>query len=181
MASVYRDDEDKSFAQLILAFSEQVLVDHAAQGRVLETVRRVADGTNPAFGAIGYGGDSTRTEFEFAMRSYGAFAEYPTARRYLRGYDWTTVIPKEIVADLGGLHSLADSGAFHQVHSLASGAVMAVAMQTFAEYGDAPAGRVFKTVARALKPGLPKLREQLGVPYPRTPVVLEDAAAHGAQ
>lgn len=180
MARVQRDDVDKSFAQLILDVPEELFVDRSVQQRVVEAVRELADITDPVFGAAGYGGDATRTELEYALRSFGVFDEYPAARRYLRGYDWVTVVPKEIAADLGGVGALTDSGAFHRVAGLTSGVVVLVATEEFSEYRDVAARRVFETVARVLKPGLPRPGPQLGVPHPRTPLVLQDAADYGA-
>lgn len=180
---VWRDDTDRSWAQFILEVPEEHLrsaVGRSVQEAVLRVLRELAEVSNPVFGAFGYG-DLTGTEFEHCTESYGAWDAYPTARRYLRGYGWLTVVPTEVVERLGGVAGLEAGGSFVEVSGLAGGGAWLRAGMDFFDYDLSSAGGVFQAVAAALRPGMPGVREELGVPAPRTPVVLQDAADYGAQ
>jgi hypothetical protein len=208
---VRRDDADKDWAQLSIDFQEHYLLRNESFGdRLVSLFLETCQGIDPVFGWIGYGGDGVYTEFEACTLGHLGVIEgypsgrrylrgydwvtvlpkeivprigegYPSGRRYLRGYDWVTVLPKEIVPRIGGIDGLRASESFHSVHPLTSGAVLTVATQRLAEYGLDEAFGVFKAVAKGLPPGQPRQRPLLGVPYRRSPVVMQDAAQFGAE
>ena len=183
-ADIWRDDEDKRWSRLSIEVPDEGF--RGAHGSEVQTavrdaLRGLAEVSNPVYGEIGYPGSGHCTGLERAMRSWGLFDTYPRARRHLRGYNWVTVIPREILEQLGGIEDLQATGAFAEVLALPSGGAWLQATPDFLDYGDdTSVRRVFLAVARALPPGLPQQVEELGVPAKRTPVVLEDAATYGA-
>jgi len=148
---------------------------------ILALTRAMADKCNPLYGSIGYDVGEDGTVLESAFNSYGLFDDYAEVRQYLRGYDWVTVLPAEIAARLGGAESLRRSGAFVDAQDLASGGVLVRATSDFFDYSIADANQVFRTLAPCLRPGMPVVREILGVQYRRPPLVVANAAEHGTR
>lgn len=97
------------------------------------------------------------------------------ARRYLRGYSWITVVPRELAARLGGADALTATGAFAEVEALPPGGVWLRATDRPDTYDAAAVRRVFQALAPVLPPGLPEL-DELGTAAWH--VVPEDATAH---
>lgn len=184
IADVWRDDDDKRWARFGMDVPEEPLSTGSGgglQSAALDALRRLAHRSNPVYGEIGYPGKGHCTGLEYAMRSWGLFDSYPRARHHLRGYNWVTIIPQELVARLGGLAEIASSDAFVEVEDLARGGAWLRATTDFADYDLAHATRVFHAVAPVLPPGLPRVRKELGVSPKRAPVVLLDAANFGAR
>lgn len=184
LANVWRDDNDKRWARFGMDVPEEPLstaVGGAFQSAALDALHRLADLSNPVYGEMGYPGKGHCTGLEYALHNWGLFDSYPRARHHLRGYNWVTIIPQELVVQLGGLDEIAKSGAFAVAGNLASGGAWLRATTDFADYDLAHATRVFQAVARVLPPGLPRLRKEHGVPPKRTPVVLQDAVTFGAR
>ncbi|HEX8628678.1 MAG TPA: hypothetical protein VF755_10960 [Catenuloplanes sp.] len=77
-------------------------------------------------------------------------------RRFLRGYEWVTVCPAEIVETLGGAGALRGSGAFAEVIELGAGGVLLRATEDPAAWTDEAVRRVFEAVRPALPPGQPR-------------------------
>jgi hypothetical protein len=102
----------------------------------------------------------------------------PESRRYLRGYAWLTVCPREIAERLGGADALRATGAFTEVAALRNGGVWLLAAPTLAEYDMPAAARIWDVLAPALRPGTPVVCEDHG---PADRLVIEDAAARGAR
>jgi hypothetical protein len=184
-AQVWRDDDDKSWAQFTLHVPEEGF--RGAHGRevqaaVLDAVRALADVSDPVYGEAGFPGSGQCTRLEEAMRSWGLFDTFARARHHLRGYNWVTVVPRELVERLGGAGALRAAGVFCEVLPLAHGGAWLRATGDFLDYGEGDdVQRVFQAVAKVLPPGLPRLPAELGVPAKHSPIVLEDAADYGAR
>ncbi|MFD7640520.1 hypothetical protein ACFV4P_07690 [Kitasatospora sp. NPDC059795] len=171
----WRDDADERWAVLHL----ETPISAPLVRAVVESIRNVADGADPVFGSVGYGGDRTCTELESALGLRDLGDTYDDARRILRGYDWITVVPRQLAAEHGGAAAFAGAR-LSAVDELPSGALWLRATEEFADYRGSAVWAVFEALAPMLPTGLPVEREQLGVPRQASPVVLEDAAKYGA-
>ncbi|MFG2692340.1 hypothetical protein [Kitasatospora sp. NPDC048407] len=167
----WRDDADDRWAVLRM--------ETPTPGTLVESIRSVADGTDPVFGSIGHGGDITCTELEHALGLRDLGDTYDDARRILRGYDWITVVPRQLATEHGGAAAFAGSN-LSSVDELPSGALWLRATDEFADYRGSAVWAVFQALAPMLPTGLPVERECPGVPRQASPVVLEDAAKYGA-
>lgn len=132
------------------------------QQRYLDVVYRFADRLNPGYGQIGYRLDGGATAFEYCLRQDGVPEHWwarersvSFSREALRGYSWLTIVPEQLVAKLGGLDSLRDSGAFASVRPLASGGAWLLATSDYRDFTDAELYKVFKVVAPVLRPHAP--------------------------
>ncbi|MFD8595549.1 hypothetical protein ACFV1L_11150 [Kitasatospora sp. NPDC059646] len=171
----WRDDADDRWAVLRITTPVSAeLVD-----AVVGTIRGAAAETDPVFGSVGHGGEVTCTELEHALGLRDLGDTYDDARRILRGYDWITVVPRQLAAEHGGAARYAGSGLYDAVE-LPSGALWLRATEEFADYRGSAVWAVFQAVAPMLPTGLPVGREWPGAPRPVSPVVLEDAGKHGA-
>jgi hypothetical protein len=96
-------------------------------------------------------GSSTpgRTILEQATRAWPE-RTIPQSRTRLRGYSWATLVPAELVARLGGISALRQSGAFHEVDELGYGAAWLRATADPAGYDEQAARRVFDVLAPVL-------------------------------
>jgi hypothetical protein len=180
---VWRDDVDKRWARFSIVLPEERIYGAAAsalQEVLLGPVRSLAARSDPVYGEVGFPAGAHRTVLEYAMRSRGLDETYERSRTWLRGYNWITLVPRQIAEALGGSAALRDTGAFFDVTELEGGAVWLRATELFSAYDTEAAMPVFKAVARALPAGMPKVRPELGVPVKRPPVILEDAVDYGA-
>lgn len=76
------------------------------------------------------------------------------------------MVPKELVAAVGGAAGLRASGAFAEVAELPSGALWLRATEHYGEYGSENAEAIVRALAPILPPGVPDLRfGRTGVPY----------------
>ena len=71
-------------------------------------------------------------------------------RSWPRGYSWATLVPAELVGELGGIGALRASGAFHEVDELGYGAAWLQATAELGDYDEAAARRVFEVLAPVL-------------------------------
>jgi hypothetical protein len=71
-----------------------------------------------------------------------------------RGYSWATLVPPELVGELGGIGALRASGAFHEVDELGYGAAWLQATAELGDYDEAAARRVFDVLAPVLIGGM---------------------------
>ncbi|KIQ65151.1 hypothetical protein TR51_14195 [Kitasatospora griseola] len=167
----WRDDADDRWAVLRMETPDS--------GALVDSIRTLAEQVDPVFGSIGHGGDMTCTELERALGLRDLGDTYDDARRILRGYDWITVVPRQLAAEHGGAAAFAGS-ALSTVDELPSGALWLAATEEFADYRGSAVWAMFEAVAPMLPTGLPAQREWLGVPSQVSPVVLEDAEKYGA-
>jgi len=72
------------------------------------------------------------------------------ARERLRGHEWVTVCPGELVSTMGGVESLNGSGAFTSVTELPSGAVVARTTDSATGHGRDVARRAAEALAKIL-------------------------------
>lgn len=143
---------------------------------LVDLMRRVADVTDPTYGEIVVNAETLApaTMLDGAL-SRGSEESARDSRRSLRGYEWVTICPRELVVRLGGAEALRSTGAFVEVVPLAHGGVLARAT---AEPDGYTTERV-RAVHRALAPVLPagEPRELPGHDLSR--VVFRDARAVG--
>jgi hypothetical protein len=155
------------------------------QRRYLDGLWSFVDDVNPGFGHIAYlPNDQGATPFEVCLRNivnpnprewWDHEYTVNNCREFLRGYSWLTIIPAEIAVRLGGVDTLAASGAFAQVRALSRGGIWLLATDDYRDYTDEAIRRVFTVVAPALRHG-PLTN------WPRVPreapfrIVFEDAA-----
>jgi len=112
------------------------------------------DQANPAFGVVSDDFLVQATALDLALgRSYEQSLD--DSRRLLRGYGFITVVPAELVDRLSGVSSLAGSGAFARVKSLAAGGAVLQATATLPQFDDEALRRVFWTLAPVLPSGIP--------------------------
>ncbi len=136
-------------------------------------LKSVANTAEPAYGEIIVNRElrPPRTALDTALRRYPDDSARDS-RKFLRGYEWVTICPKELAERLGGAERIRASGAFADVVALHSGAVLLQATPTPAEYGANEARAVFEAVRAVLPPGQPQPRQPLDLGA----VVFEDAA-----
>lgn len=150
---------------LTTSVAESQLTDPVDGGRVqrfyLDLLFRFADQVNPAYGHIAYH-DGGKTAFEAGLRNNTRVPpwhwwDYPTtltaSREALRGYAWLTILPQDLLDRVGGLDTLAHSGAFVEVRPLTAGGVWLLATDDYRAFDDAALLRVFHALAPALRPG----------------------------
>ena len=122
---------------------------------------RFADQVSPAFGHIAYP-DEGKTAFEAGLRNidvvpppqWWSFPKVLTGcRETLRGYSWLTILPQELLDRVGGLETLAGSGAFVEVRPLSAGGVWLLATDDYRAFDDRALLRVFHALSPALRPG----------------------------
>ncbi|WP_035839042.1 hypothetical protein [Kitasatospora azatica] len=126
------------------------------EGNWLGLLRDTAAQLDVAYGQIGYERGLGRTEHEERVGPPLPSMTIPQSRTFLRGYEWATVVPKEIAARLGGADELRRIGEFAQAALLPSGAVLLQATATFDGFDAAAVERTWRAVGPALRPGLPK-------------------------
>ncbi|WP_426506742.1 hypothetical protein ACPPVO_52115 [Dactylosporangium sp. McL0621] len=104
--------------------------EDAVLAAAVELVRVVAGVVDVGYGQVEFSGPpGPKTGLVAGLNRDPELAREP-ARTALRGYDWVTVVPPELVARLGGAGVLRDSGAFHRVEGLAHGGVLAQATES---------------------------------------------------
>jgi hypothetical protein len=84
----------------------------------LALVREAADPAGPAFGMIDYvysNYGETAVEGAVGPPWLSIYQADSTARQFLRGYGWVTVLPRELADRLGGAAALRATGAFAEV------------------------------------------------------------------
>lgn len=135
------------------AFSKPGVAD-----AILRTLWSVAGAYQPVFGHLSYGNMGGRTELERNLpRMQGnSYLNAPRWREFLRGYSWWTVVPNELLPQLGGISALRESGGFHEVFELPGGAVWLLATRRFADYDRAAIEAVWSALRPALIPGTPR-------------------------
>jgi hypothetical protein len=130
------------------------------------------DQANPAFGVVSDDLLVQATALDLALgRIYEQSLD--DSRRLLRGYGFITVVPAELVDRLGGVSSLAGSGAFVLVESLAAGGAVLQATATLPQFDDEALRRVFWALAPVLPSGIPHPLPG----YEHVRVVYQDAAS----
>ncbi|MEV7558561.1 hypothetical protein [Streptomyces sp. NPDC089795] len=121
-------------------------------------LRDVGEGLDPSFAHITYHDGLGRTGLERTLGPPWKFPRetIPTSRQALRGYEWWTICPKELVDAVGGADALRADGAFHEVVQLPSDALWLQATEHYRDYGPDAYTAVFHALAPALPPGTPK-------------------------
>ncbi|MFK3979985.1 hypothetical protein ACI2K4_06320 [Micromonospora sp. NPDC050397] len=124
---------------------------------LVELTRRVGDVANPSYGeiVINAGTVAPATVLDSVLaRPVEDSAQ--ASRGYLRGYEWVTLCPEELLARLGGAAALRDTGAFAEVIPLRYGGAMLRATQSPADYRGDRVRAVFRALAPVLPPGQPR-------------------------
>lgn len=162
--SLYRDA-----SRPVTTFPDSVF-DHGVE--FLHDLCRAEDADFAGAGDPAYAGH--RTALDTALRR-DPDDSVREARRYLRGYSWITVVPRELAAGLGGAGALTATGAFAQVEALPHGGVWLRATDRADSYDAAAVRRVFQALAPVLPPGRPEPDELGGHAWHLIP---EDATSH---
>jgi hypothetical protein len=123
---------------------------------LVELTRRVGDVANPAYGeiVINAGTVAPATLLDSVL-SRPVEESAQTSRGYLRGYEWVTLCPQELVTRLGGVSALRDTGAFAEVVPLTYGGALLRATQAPADYRGDRVRAVFQALAPVLPTGQP--------------------------
>ncbi|TDC37176.1 hypothetical protein E1211_11265 [Micromonospora sp. 15K316] len=125
--------------------------------RLQEMLRRVASSTDPAYGEVALDGGAVTGETLLDMGLYRINSDSAAeSRRFLRGYDWVTVVPRELAERLGGVAPLAASGAFAEVVPLPEGGVLLRAGEAEDPYRPETVHAVFRALAPVLPAGQPR-------------------------
>lgn len=128
---------------------------HDDVARLVSFVVDFLDDVDPAFGCVAtHFNARIGTELDLALRRRDR-ESIKESREFLRGYSWLTVVPKELVARLGGIAALREAP-LAAVYPLSAGGVVLQASSIPAEYGDVAMRGLFRTVAPVLPPGKPK-------------------------
>ncbi|GAA3223381.1 type VI immunity family protein [Dactylosporangium siamense] len=126
--------------------------EHTVLTAAVELVRVVADAADFAYGQVLFAGGPARLHplrpGLVAGLNRDPDRSREPARAALRGYDWVTVVPRELVARLGGTDALRASGAFHRVVGLAHGGALVQATESPRAFTREAA----RAVADALRP-----------------------------
>jgi hypothetical protein len=124
---------------------------------LVELTWRVGDVANPAYGeiVINAGTVAPATLLDSVLaRSVEESAQ--ASRGQLRGYEWVTLCPEELIARLGGVSALRDSGAFAEVMPLSQGGALLRATDAPADYRGDRVRAVFRALAPVLPTGQPR-------------------------
>jgi hypothetical protein len=152
-------DPSNTALSLRLDFAERRLDSDAFQGKLLRSVRSLAEELTVGFAEVGYQPWIPDREFPQTMLERLLYRTprdtIPAARSTLRGYSWLTICAQDIGDRLGGVEALQATGAFHEVSQLAYGGYWLQATERFQQYDIDSARRVFKALAVALPPGRP--------------------------
>lgn len=108
------------------------------------------------FGVIDRAVGTVKTVLEECLPDIG-YSLMPQLRKLLRGYGWLTITSPEVGERLGGVDALRGTGAFAEVTQTRTGCYWLRATDDPHTYAMADADRVFRAVAPALPPGLPRI------------------------
>jgi hypothetical protein len=114
--------------------------------------RQQAEAMDAVYAEIGHP-TSGFTLLEYANRSRPE-KNIPQSRTRLRGYSWATLVPPELVSELGGIGALRASGAFDQADELSDGAAWLQATANPGDYDEQAARQVFEALAPVLIGGM---------------------------
>ncbi|WP_173039631.1 type VI immunity family protein [Phytohabitans flavus] len=151
----------------------------------LDVMWSYADRLDPGFGQVAYAySTSGQTALEDRLRPQEYEREYREpeytvneCRKFLRGYSWLTIVPKELVSKVGGLDGLRQSKAFEEVEELSGGGVWLLATADYRDYAGPVVEEVFRVLAPALRPGTPRPVVRYYPGERPHPLVFEDAAS----
>lgn len=124
---------------------------------LLELLRSVASVADPAYGEAVVNGSSLppATMLDGALYRHKEDSA-AQSREFLRGYEWLTICPKELLPRLGGVEGLRASKAFSVVEGLEQGGAILRATDDPAAYGPDEIRAVFSALAPVLPPGRPR-------------------------
>ncbi|MFI6445172.1 hypothetical protein [Kitasatospora sp. NPDC050543] len=151
---VARDEDAEDWVRLSAEAPEGRFAP-ADQPRWTELLRDFSQEVDPSYAQIGYSLTLGRTEHEERVGPPLPELTLPHSRRLLRGYEWLTVIPREIAQQLGGAEAIA-AGDFHRVETLRDGAVLLQVTPEFDGFTGGAIERTWQLLRPALRPGMPK-------------------------
>jgi len=123
----------------------------AVSDRVLAGFLAACGEADPVYGDVSLDGEPVGpwTMLDHALgRSWEESLD--EARERLRGHEWATVCPRELVSAMGGVESLRGSGAFASVSELPSGAVVARTVDSATDHNRDAARRTAEALAKIL-------------------------------
>jgi hypothetical protein len=153
---VHRFGEDRRHVALEAAVRTNLL--DAVLPLVLALLARVAEDSDPAYGEVVVNAElrPPDSNLDIALRRK-VKASADASRQWLRGYEWLTVCPAQLVQQLGGIEALRGSGAFAEITPLTHGGALLQATASPRDYGKHQARAVFDVLAPVLPPGVPRL------------------------
>lgn len=145
--------------QLVAYIPSTWLGEDGYRSALIASWLELAHRSDPEYGELGTG-QLDRTELEFCLPGQAGIAAHniPLARRYLRGYGWITLCPRELAEQLGGAEAVQTSGAFCDVIPLEHGGLWLQATPRYDEYDIVAARRVFEALSPVLVAGTPNVR-----------------------
>ncbi|MFI6758913.1 hypothetical protein ACIBF5_07185 [Micromonospora sp. NPDC050417] len=124
---------------------------------LVELTRRVGDVANPSYGEIVINaGTVAPSTILDSVLSRPVEESAQLSRGYLRGYEWVTLCPEELLVRLGGVSALRDTGVFAEVVPLTYGGALLRATQSPADYQGDRVRAVFRALAPVLPSGQPQ-------------------------
>jgi hypothetical protein len=115
----------------------------------LQFIRDWVSGVPTSYGHIASDANSFSTSHE-ASAGRKAWDTVPYCEERLRGWSWVTVCASRLTEKLGGLETLAASGAFVEVTAVAGGSLFLRATETMEEYDKTSAAKVFSALVPVL-------------------------------
>ncbi|MFF5638709.1 hypothetical protein [Streptomyces sp. NPDC012825] len=134
------DEDLPSYVKLSYYISDDSLYtpdrSQREHARLLAAANWACRNTNVVFGHFSYVHTEGATELERCLRGPARVPSWntPKWRKYLRGYSWLMVVPREISDAAGGVGTLLESGAFESISSFPNGSILLQATPTFREY-----------------------------------------------
>jgi hypothetical protein len=149
----YRGADGSLWFDLFASVHPSVMAESMGEAVLLDTLRQVADMSNPTAGFVfRHGQMGPPLEAALYLRPDRTV---PRSREVLRDYGWVTAVPQQLGDRLGGLRSLQASGAFHDVAQLTAGGYWLQATPRWDDYGIEQAEAIFKVLAPILPVGRP--------------------------
>ncbi|WP_146059027.1 hypothetical protein [Actinomadura rubteroloni] len=153
-----------------LGVADSFLVDKSYCSALRNIPVAVCEHARAVFGSIGDRNLLGMTSLDFALRR-SRRASLSEARRYLRGYSWLTICPRELAQKFDDVALLIESGAFRGVQQNADGSLLLCATSSIGEYDENAMERVFTALSPIIAPGSPHFDPA----YPDLKVVYRDA------
>jgi hypothetical protein len=156
--SVIRPEEDAGWVQLAVTVPAGSFPQTSEQQTWVRFLTAFCRCLNASFGIISYehnGGLQTELESRLPAPTLFDYEAMPLSRQRLRGYDWVTLVPGELVAKLGGVAQLKAAG-LTAVVELPAGGALVQACPAFSDFAGDVVERLWDAPRPVLPPGMPR-------------------------